>query len=439
MLLHQRAALLPVDASHALPRHRQRNFSFVGDGGGGPGDGELDPLQPPQRRGIRGNVNLLGEPSLRYLGKARGSLRASSRRLQLLEGNETMQLPASAVTLQNWSSWSPSTQFLPDPNRRLAWFHIPKCSTSIGTTFGHYLKPELEEDAAMPACTPDDPCDGGIPEVQFSKRYALPENIMWAKNGNWGDHAAIDDQTWAEFRGHFVGLFRDPIRRGISAYKWFGEPIGQDRESYARRIQGTTVRMMAGQRYGLDCNWPDQFPCDSGEKQEPANLDKAIERLSGFKYVGMTDEYPLSVCLFHAMFGGECRPSEFGNMRQTSKLKGAHKSEHSADEELTGAEPLAGVVDDEETTFFLAAYDRYCSDLREWRVTQRHCRDVVCPRAAEHFEDAPDGGKHCSDDRRPGLEAFLRRNNTAELQVQLELHRRGDGSPSLGRTSRGVV
>ena len=402
MLLHR--ALVP--SGSGLPYRNLRNLSGVPNGGGGPGDGEVDPLQPPRRSPAHA-LQLLSEPGL---AKPKMSRRrqATLRRLQQLLDNETTHMnrasdSASAVAL-------PSAQlFMPDANRRLAWFHVPKCSTSIGATFGYYLKPDLQENASMPACTTDDPCPlstDGIPEVQFMKQHMLPEKAIWAKHGNWGDHDAIDDETWAKYRGHFVGLFRDPVRRAISAYKWFGEPIGQDREGYAHQIRGTTVRMMAGQRYGLDCNWP-RFPCDSGSKQEPADVNRAIERLAGFKYVGMTDEYPLSVCLFHAMFGGECRPSEFTNMRQTSKLKHA-PSGGLDDHELSGAGPLAGLVDEDETTFFMATYDRFCTDLRDWRVTQQYCKQVICPRASEQFEDVPVGGKHCGDDRRPHLEAFLR-------------------------------
>ena len=403
--------LVPGDSG--LPFRSLRNLSGVRDGGGGSGDGESDPLQPPRRRRAHdGQLQLLlSEPGL---AKPKGPSKrylTTLRRLQQLLDNEThhMKRPSSAVAL-------PSAQL--SGNRKLAWFHVPKCSTSIGATFGYYLKPDLQDDASMPACTDDDPCplsSDGIPEVQFMKRYLLPKDVMWAKNGNWGDHNAIDTETWQKFRGHFVGLFRDPVRRAISSYKWFGEPIGQDLQGYAHQIRGTTVRMMAGQRYGLDCNWP-RFPCDSGVSQEPADVDKAIERLAGFKYVGMTDEYPLSVCLFHAMFGGECRPSEFGNMRQTSKLKEQHGALD--DHELSGAGPLAGLVDEEETTFFMATYDRFCTDLREWRVTQQYCKQVICPRAGEHFEDVPVGGKHCSDDRRPHLEAFLRQSRPAPNRTE---------------------
>lgn len=295
-------------------------------------------------------------------------------------------------------------QSTPDTSssRTLAWFHVPKCSTSIGNTFGHYLKPELREDVSMPACNRDDPCESNVPEIEFERRVGidlLDSKSVWGKRGNWGDHSKIDELAWWKYEGHFAGVFRDPLRRAWSAYKWFGEPVNVNEADYARSIQGTTVRMMSGQRYGLDCNWP-QYPCDAGPEQEPANLKVATDRLRGFKFVGLTDEYPLSVCLFHARFGGECLPSEFENMRPTSAKTGVANEE-------AAMTVLGGVVDEEETTFFMSVYDRFCSDLSAFDVTHQVCKRTICPRAQQHFDDGPGGAKSCAVGR-DAFEAWLR-------------------------------
>ena len=50
-------------------------------------------------------------------------------------------------------------------------------------------------------------------------------------------------------------------------------------------------------------------------EQKP-DLEKALQRLQdGFKFVGLTEYWEASVCLFHAMFGGECDAMEFENTR----------------------------------------------------------------------------------------------------------------------------
>merc|ERR1740130_1700859 len=66
-------------------------------------------------------------------------------------------------------------------------------------------------------------------------------------------------------------------------------------------------------------------------------VELALWRLSdGFAFVGLTEEWALSVCLFHAMFGGDCHEREFLNVRPGVKH---------ADHENYDASVLEGWVD----------------------------------------------------------------------------------------------
>ena len=60
--------------------------------------------------------------------------------------------------------------------------------------------------------------------------------------------------------------------------------------------------MLAGQAYGLSCLWL-KYGCNLSITP---NANKAISRLAGFAFVGLTELYDLSICLFHAMHGGSC-------------------------------------------------------------------------------------------------------------------------------------
>jgi len=64
----------------------------------------------------------------------------------------------------------------------------------------------------------------------------------------------------------------------------------------------------------MDRPLPEEGPDTCFEVGEP-DLPLALERLDGFKFVGLTEEFALSVCLFHAMFGGDCLGVEFTNLR----------------------------------------------------------------------------------------------------------------------------
>ncbi|CAK9071057.1 unnamed protein product [Durusdinium trenchii] len=61
--------------------------------------------------------------------------------------------------------------------------------------------------------------------------------------------------------------------------------------------------------------------------QPPRDLalgHQAVQRLrEGFAFVGLTEEWDLSICLFHAMFGGPCHSSEFHNARPGQHAKDA--------------------------------------------------------------------------------------------------------------------
>ena len=62
------------------------------------------------------------------------------------------------------------------------------------------------------------------------------------------------------------------------------------------------MMMLAGQAYGLSCLWL-KYGCNLSITP---NANKAISRLAGFAFVGLTELYDLSICLFHAMHGGPC-------------------------------------------------------------------------------------------------------------------------------------
>ena len=59
--------------------------------------------------------------------------------------------------------------------------------------------------------------------------------------------------------------------------------------------------------------WKIKGPCNQNLVPD---VKSAIERIdTGFSFVGITEAWALSVCLFHSIFGGSCLPIEFINNR----------------------------------------------------------------------------------------------------------------------------
>ena len=48
---------------------------------------------------------------------------------------------------------------------------------------------------------------------------------------------------------------------------------------------------------------------------ERPRIEVALRRLPAFQFVGLTEQYALSICLFHATVGGPCLPVEFQTLR----------------------------------------------------------------------------------------------------------------------------
>ena len=145
---------------------------------------------------------------------------------------------------------------------------------------------------------------------------------------------------------------------------------------YAKRVAGSAVRMLAGQSYGLTCL---QFGGECSHSSPP-DLALALHRLrTHFAFVGITDDWALSICLFHAMFGGACLAHEFINNHLTDNHSRTFSTTTAA------AKPLGGIVDLHDGALFEQALQRFKTDLSKWRVTPERCASELCPAASEHF------------------------------------------------------
>ena len=124
--------------------------------------------------------------------------------------------------------------------------------------------------------------------------------------------------------GQAVGMFRSPIPRLMSAYNHnlhafrMGSQSDRKMHSHVKTLEqfakwpgvsGCQAKMLLGQFCGKSfAKRLSDVPADA--------VERAIDRLdSTFAFVGLTEHWNMSVCLFHAQFGGRPSAASFENSR----------------------------------------------------------------------------------------------------------------------------
>merc|ERR1719291_942724 len=136
----------------------------------------------------------------------------------------------------------------------------------------------------------------------------------------------------------------------------------------------------AGERW---LRWPGKGFCSSeggaagaNEIKPAPDIKLALERLQkGFMYVGLMEEYDLSVCLFHAMYGGECLQVEFQNMRP------GHYHTTPRQDEVKAA--LQGYSDHIDGRLYRKASSIFWENVKKYNVGRSMCRKLCSQ--AEHI------------------------------------------------------
>jgi len=223
----------------------------------------------------------------------------------------------------------------------LAWFHVPKTGTSICNTLWHTpaVCPGFLADNYISSSGPisGKPTEGwnpswGVREVVCPGGLSLTYKLLEGGNKAHVGIGGLTGKYYNQNRGHFVTMLRQPEQRLISMYYYFGALgfYGVDNETsrawvydtespslreYAEWNGGCTVRQLT-----MDVPFPyATVPLPTSE-----DVSVAINVLQeGFAFVGITEQWDLSVCLFRAMFGGQCHSSDFLNTRPGDNSSGS--------------------------------------------------------------------------------------------------------------------
>lgn len=214
----------------------------------------------------------------------------------------------------------------------VAWLHIPKAGTSFVNALFHTpaICPSMDSRRSVASAgsshrriwpeadwgSQNDTCPGG-----FSETFSIAFSASWVHQGLSHDH-------WFANRGHLVTMMRQPEQRLLSEYHsklsedgpmdvydpvkgkyWPYSTQTPGPEEFAEVMGGCSVKQLT---------MNDIAPCYQMPRPTLEDMHLATRRLEhGFVFVGISDQWDLSICLFRAMFGGDCVRSDFSNTRPT--------------------------------------------------------------------------------------------------------------------------
>lgn len=298
----------------------------------------------------------LGSTASHLLQRTSRMLRSASARDAILQGNEI------------WGCGSLQIPEVPPlvaaPLRNITWLHFPKAGTSFLATIWNYAcsrRMALDlavSPRAVPGCEqcydvalmdrypPDDYCEEGFLSQNFSTQ-----------------HRPVTSSAVQSDELKVIGMFRRPSQRLISAfhdschasglaedqYKVLMQECGPNGKNsagcYARfpGIAGCMSRMLTG---GFCAET--QF-AESSFDGGKAHLEEAIAMVKEMAFVGLTEYWDLSICLFQRMFGGTVNAAQ---------LVDFHEGDSHQDQ-LYDETQLMGFVDEVDEAIYQAASDRF--------------------------------------------------------------------------------
>eukprot|EP00435_Cladocopium_sp_Y103_P069429 s27_g33.t1 len=248
------------------------------------------------------------------------------------------------------------------------WLHIPKCGTSFYNALVH-----------LPGSCPGWPENLSINDERFGKCFEVGSRSMCPV---WCDqalvhcnrfpnetHQFLNEEMYQAHKGKFVALFRQPEQRLLSAWYDHNDIFRADpfiaacaenrtperlmsMEEFERVVSGWETKQLAGRNRSLNAT--------------QADISMALERLrEGFAFVGLQEEWSLSICLFHAKFGGPCRKLEFLDTRPDNRITSVTSTYDTA--------ILNGWVDEIDRPVYAEAVKMFKADLAKFGVSHESC------------------------------------------------------------------
>lgn len=282
----------------------------------------------------------------------------------------------------------------------ILWLHIPRCGSSFANVLIHHpgICKGIPKDLWISASEhPLSDFFVKYPKEKYCKGGFQPRYFYKDPPGH-DSIGPLMDYYPSHVRHHAVTMLRQPEQRIMSAY--YNHHMGvyshiPTFKEYARFQEGCMVKMFVRPNYrNPEMKGSLQGPCLLEEKKPSPpsqdEVDLAIHRLrTDIAFVGITDEWDLSICLFHAMFGGHCRKRMFEDVRPWSHVKRKQGYDLS---------PLQGFVDKGDGALYAEAQKIFQSNLHLYGVNKDTCPSACQKKKHTSHDDDTDTKKDDTSD-----------------------------------------
>lgn len=264
----------------------------------------------------------------------------------------------------------------------LYWVHVPKCNSGFirSVLFLPTMCQNMSEAASIKLRNKS-LLSESIAKLDFNTAIEdeCPGDVADLRDlgPNFADHSGIGSFFLDSVKGHGMIFLRQPEQRLISAWNdeyhsWPTSLLGRDPyniNEFASFVSGCATKMLTrhqvsdglGHNPGMESACGDPRPIS----EEESNL--AITRLrKGFIFVGLIEKYDLSICLLHAMFGGECSDLE---------LAMGHSESSRANNSWYDTSMLQGWKDVYDGRLYAEAQAIFQASLESYRVTNAFCQE----------------------------------------------------------------
>jgi hypothetical protein len=272
--------------------------------------------------------------------------------------------------------------------RRLAiepmfYIHVPKCGSSFATALAHLAcgdKIDINETVREPGVpsvgteTWNSKCGEGSFARFDSGHLPMPEKMT---DNELSKVVMMVRAPKSRISSGYIHNFHDcgPLQTKYNllenappAFALDGNIEPDTLEEYAICVQSCTVNMLTGRHCAYARKDAIEVP---SEEERASDVKTAISRLRKFGFVGLTDQWDLSICLWHAKFGGECIAAEFENL---------HEARVQYDE---GSFPDSLHMGDQD--LYDEAAELFAKEMEKYGVSPESCAAKYCPEMAHLF------------------------------------------------------